>query len=114
MRRLPSNTPSHTSMVLTCTVSAIWLIGAPVAAHFFWHEAPWILVLLFAGMAELIVLVLWLLGSTLHDPVKRWELPRNPADAHRGWRGALVRVRGAVQALGPWLRQRVLRRPAKV
>ena len=40
-----------------------------------------------AAMAELLVLTAWLVGSTLHDPVKRWQLPPNPADAQRGWRG---------------------------
>ena len=33
-----------------------------------------------AAMAELLVLTAWLVGSTLHDPVKRWELPPNPAE----------------------------------
>ena len=113
MRRLPSNTSSHKTTILTWTVSGIWLISAPVVAHFVWHEAPWILVLLFAGMTELIVLALWLLGSTLHDPVRRWELPPNPADAQRGWRGVLTRLRASAQALGQWLRQSLLRRPAK-
>ena len=104
---------SRTKAIAVGSISAIWLIGAPVAAHFVWHEAPWILVLVFAGMAELIVLTLWLVGSTLHDPVRRWELPPNPADAHRGWRGTLARMRAWAQALGPWLRQSLLRKPAK-
>ena len=63
--------------------SAIWLIAALVAGHFLWAGVPWIVVLLLAAMAELIVLTLLLLGSTLHDPVKRWDLPPNPADAQR-------------------------------
>ena len=100
-------------MVLSCAASTIWLIGAPVLGHYVWHEAPWILVLIFAGMAELIVLTLWLLGSTLHDPVRRWELPPNPADAHRGWRGAVARVRAWAQALGQWLRQNLLRKAVR-
>jgi hypothetical protein len=93
--------------------TVIWLIGAPVLGHVVWHEAPWILVMLFAGMAELIVLALWLVGSTLHDPVRRWELPPNPADAHRGWRGALARVRASVQEATQFLRQKLLRKAAK-
>lgn len=100
-------------MVLSCAASAIWLIGAPVLGHYVWHEAPWILVLIFAGMAELIVLALWLLGSTLHDPVRRWELPPNPADAHRGWRGAVARVRLAANEAGQLLRQKLLRKTVK-
>lgn len=93
-------------MVLGCAASAVWLIGAPVLGHYVWHEAPWILVLLFAGMAELILLALWLVGTTLHEPVRRWELPPNPADAHRGWRGALSQIRRWLQTLRHrWLRQ---------
>lgn len=113
MHRLPSNISSHKTLVLTCAVSAIWLISAPVVAHFVWHEAPWILVLLFATMAELIVLALWLIGSTLHDPVRRWKLPPNPADAHRGWRGVLTRVRSTAHSAAQFLRQSLWRRPAK-
>ena len=93
--------------------SAVWLIGATVLGHVVWHEAPWILVLLFAGMAELIVLALWLVGSTLSEPVRRWELPPNPADAHRGWRGALARVRASVQEAAQFLRQKVSRKAVK-
>ena len=93
--------------------SALWLIAAPVAAHFMWHGVPWIVVLLLAAMAELIVLTMLLLGSTLHDPVKRWELPPNPADAQRGWRGALARVRTVAVASGSALRQKLQRKPAK-
>ena len=93
--------------------SAIWLIAALVAGHFLWAGVPWIVVLLLAGMAELLVLTAWLVGSTLHDPVKRWELPPNPADVPRGWRAALGRVRGAAQGAGELVRQKVLRRPAK-
>ena len=91
--------------------SVIWLISAPVLGHYVWHEAPWILVLLFAGMAELILLALWLVGSTLHDPVRRWELPPNPADTQRGWRGAVARVRSSLQAPGQRLRHPWLRKP---
>ena len=93
--------------------SAAWLIGAPVAAHFLWPVAPWVLVMLWAAMAELIVLTAWLLASTLHDPVKRWQLPPNPADAARGWRGIWGRVRGAIQGTNSFWRQKLLRRPAK-
>ena len=93
--------------------STLWLIAAPVAGHFLWPGVPWIVVVLLAAMAELIVLILLLLGSTLHDPVKRWELPPNPADAQRGWRGALGRVRSAAQGSGEFVRHKLLRRPAK-
>ena len=93
--------------------SALWLIAATVAAHFRWKGVTWIVVLLLAAMAELLVLTLLLLGSTLHDPVKRWTLPPNPADAQRGWRGAVERARSAAKGLGAWVRQKVLRRPAE-
>ena len=97
--------------------SAVWLIGAPVAGHFLWHEAPWIMVLLFALMAELLLLTVWLVGSVFHEPAKRWELPANPADAHKGWRGALHAARGRVgdltQNTTRFVRQKLLRRPAK-
>ena len=93
--------------------SAVWLIAAPVVAHYLWAGVPWIVVLLLAAMAELLVLTLLLMASTLHDPVKRWELPPNPADVPRGWRAALGRVRGAAQGAGELVRQKVLRRPAK-
>ena len=93
--------------------SALWLIAAAVAGHFLWAGVPWIVVMLLAAMAELIVLTLLLLGSTLHDPVRRWDLPPNPADAQRGWRGRLAQVRGAAPALGGALRQKLQRRPAK-
>ena len=66
-----------------------------------------------AAMAELLALTVWLLGSTLHDPVKRWELPPNPADTQRGWRGALANARQTAQGAGSFLREKVLRRPAK-
>lgn len=93
--------------------SALWLIASPVAAHFLWEGVPWIVVLLLAAMAELLVLTLLLLGSSLHDPVKRWELPPNPADAQRGWRGKLAQVRSTAAGAGSALRQKLLRRPAK-
>lgn len=94
--------------------SAIWLIAALVAGHFLWAGVPWIVVLLLAGMAELLVLTAWLLGSTFHDPVKRWDLPPNPADAQRGWRGVLARMRYTALAVGHLLRQKLTRRSAKV
>ncbi len=100
--------------VLIGAGSAVWLIAAPVAGHFLWTGVPWIVVLLLAAMAELIVLTLLLLGSTLHDPVKRWDLPPNPARAQQGWRGRLARARHFAVAAGEFLRQKVLRRPAKV
>ncbi len=93
--------------------SALWLIAAPVAGHVLWAGTPWIVVVLLAAMAELIVLILLLLGSTLHDPVKRWELPPNPAGAEQGWRGQLARVRSAAAMAGGALRQKLLRRSAK-
>ncbi len=94
--------------------SAIWLIAALVAGHFLWAGVPWIVVLLLAAMAELLVLTAWLLGSTFHDPVKRWDLPPNPADAQRGWRGVLARMRYTALAMGHLLRQKLTRRSAKV
>ena len=94
--------------------SAIWLIAALVAGHFLWAGVPWIVVLLLAAMAELLVLTAWLLGSTFHDPVKRWDLPPNPADAQRGWRGVLARMRYTALAVGHLLRQKLARRSAKV
>lgn len=103
----------RTGLLRLVAASAVWLIAAPVAGHFLWAGVPWIVVLLLAAMAELIVLTLLLLGSTLHDPVKRWELPPNPANTERGWRAALGRVRGAAQGAGERVRQKVLRRPAK-
>ena len=94
--------------------SALWLIAAAVAGHFLWAGVPWIVVMLLAAMAELIVLTLLLLGSTLHDPVRRWDLPPNPADAQKGWRGKLAVVRSTAGGVGQGLRQKLLRRPAKV
>ncbi len=105
--------PLQSILVKVGIASALWLIAAPVAGHFLWAGVPWIVVMLLAAMAELIVLTLLLLGSTLHDPVKRWELPPNPADVPRGWRGALARARSVATATGHGLRQRLLRRPAK-
>ena len=105
-------TPPSTQ-VLIGAASAVWLIATPVAAHFLWEGVPWIVVLLLAAMAELLVLTLLLLGSSLHDPVKRWELPPNPADAQRGWRGKLSQVRSTAAGAGSALRQKLLRRPAK-
>jgi membrane protein YdbS with pleckstrin-like domain len=101
------------TQLLTGTASAVWLIGAAVAGHFLWSGVPWIVVMLLAAMAELMVLIVWLLGSTFHDPAKRWDLPPNPADAQRGWRGVLGRARHATQAAGRFMRQKVLRKPAK-
>ena len=94
--------------------SAIWLVTALVAGHFLWAGVPWIVVLLLAAMAELLVLTAWLLGSTFHDPVKRWDLPPNPADAQRGWRGVLARMRYTALAVGSLLRQKLMRHSAKV
>ena len=102
----------QTIMIRVGAASAAWLIGAPVAGHFLWVGVPWIVVLLLAAMAELIVLTLLLLGSTLHDPVKRWKLPPNPAGAERGWRAVLARARQSTQAAVAWVRSKVLRRPA--
>ena len=105
--------PLTDTKVLIGAASAVWLIAAPVAGHFLWPGVPAIMVLLLAAMLELMVLTLWLLGSTFHDPAKRWDLPPNPADAQRGWRGHLARARQAAQAAGQWVRHKVLRRPAK-
>ena len=104
--------PNH--QILIGAASAVWLIAAPVAGHFLWAGVPWIVVLLLAAMAELLVLTAWLLGSTFHDPVKRWDLPPNPADAQRGWRGALARTRYTALAIGHLLRQKLMRRSVKV
>jgi hypothetical protein len=94
--------------------SAIWLTAAPVLAHFTWDGAPWYMVVLLAAMAELLALTVWLIGSTFNDPVKRWDLPPNPADAQKGWRGKLAVVRSTAGGVGQGLRQKLLRRPAKV
>lgn len=110
--KLSNATPRNVT-VLISGASALWLIGAPVVGRLVWSETPWILVLLFAAMAELLVLTAWLLGSTLHDPVKRWELPPNPADAQRGWRGALARTRELAQTAIAFVRSRWPRRPTK-
>ena len=90
--------------------STLWLIAAPVAGHFLWPGVPWIVVVLLAAMAELIVLTLLLLGSTLHDPVKRWDLPPNPADAQRGWRGKLAQTRTTAARMTSALVQKLLHR----
>lgn len=103
----------HTTLVRVGIASALWLVAAPVAGHFLWTGVPWVVVMLLAAMAELIVLTLLLLGSTLHDPVKRWELPPNPADVQRGWRGALARTRGAATEMAQGLRHKLWRRSAK-
>ncbi len=109
----PAMSPEErTGLLRLAAASTVWLIGAPVAAHFLWVGVPWIVVLLLAAMAELIVLTLLLLASTLHDPIKRWELPPNPADAERGWRAKLARGRDAMQAAAAWVRSKLLRRPA--
>jgi hypothetical protein len=110
----PQNSPEERARLIRVGVaSAVWLVAAPVAGHFLWEGIPWIMVLLLAAMAELLALTVWLLGSTLHDPVKRWELPPNPADTQRGWRGALANARQTAQGAGSFLREKVLRRPAK-
>lgn len=102
------------SLVRIGVASGLWLIAAAVAGHFLWEGVPWIVTMLLAAMAELLVLTVWLMGSTLNDPVKRWDLPPNPADAQRGWRGKLAKVRGTASDVGHGLRQKLLRRPAKV
>ena len=100
-------------MIKVSVASALWLIAATVAGHFLWAGVPWIVVVLLAAMAELIVLTVLLLGSTLHDPIKRWELPPNPAEAQNGWRGKLAQLRSMAAAAGGVVRQKLLRRPAK-
>ena len=85
-----------------------------MVAHFAWEGVPAVVVMALAAMAELLVLTAWLLGSTFHDPVKRWDLPPNPADAQRGWRGVLARMRYTALAVGHLLRQKLTRRSAKV
>lgn len=115
-----SHTPSSSQnaalrnpMARIGVASALWLIAAAVAGHFLWAGVPWIVVVLLAAMAELIVLTVLLLGSTLHDPIKRWELPPNPAKAQNGWRGKLAQLRSMAAAAGGVVRQKLLRRPAK-
>ena len=108
-----SHTPRKTELLIGAA-SAFWLLGATVTGHFLWQGVPWIVVLLLAAMAELLVLTVWLMASTLHDPIKRWDLPPNPADAQQGWRSVLSRSGMAAQGAVARLRQKVLRRPAKV
>lgn len=100
-------------MIKVSVASALWLIAATVAGHFLWAGVPWIVVVLLAAMAELIVLTVLLLGSTLHDPVKRWQLPSNLAQARSGWRGKFTQLRSMAAAAGGVLRQKLLRRPAR-
>ena len=100
-------------MIKVGVASVLWLIAAAVAGYFLWAGVPWIVVVLLAAMAELIVLTVLLLGSTLHDPIKRWELPPNPAEAQNGWRGKLAQLRSMAAAAGGVVRQKLLRRPAK-
>ena len=107
------NAALRNPMVRIGVASVLWLIAAAVAGHFLWAGVPWIVVVLLAAMAELIVLTVLLLGSTLHDPVKRWKLPPNPAEAQNGWRGKLAQLRSMAAAAGSVLRQKLLRRPAK-
>jgi len=110
----PTHSPEEQAMLVRIAAgSVLWLIVAPVVAHFTWAGVPAVVVMALAAMAELLVLTAWLVGSTLHDPVKRWELPPNPADAQRGWRGAVGRVRSAAQGTGEFVRHKLLRRPAK-
>jgi membrane protein YdbS with pleckstrin-like domain len=101
-------------LVRISVASGLWLIAAAVAGHFAWEGVPWIVVVLLAAMAELLALTVWLIGSTFNDPVKRWDLPPNPADAQKGWRGKLAVVRSTAGGMGRGLRQKLLRRPAKV
>ena len=110
----PTHSPEERALFVRIGAgSAVWLIAAPLVAHFAWEGVPAVVVLVLAAMAELLVLTAWLVGSTLHDPVKRWQLPPNPADAQRGWRGALGRVRSAAHGAGDFVRHKLLRRPAK-
>ena len=110
----PTHSPEERAFfVRTAAASVAWLVLAPLVAHFAWEGVPAVVVMALAAMAELLVLTAWLVGSTLHDPVKRWELPPNPADAQRGWRGAVGRVRSAAQGTGEFVRHKLLRRPAK-
>ena len=111
----PTHSPEEQAMLVRIAVgSVLWLIVAPVVAHFAWEGVPAVVVMALAAMAELLVLTAWLLGSTFHDPVKRWDLPPNPADAQRGWRGVLARMRYTALAVGHLLRQKLTRRSAKV
>jgi len=103
----------HDTRILIGAGSAVWLIATSVAGHYLWSGVPWIVVLLLAAMAELIVLTAWLLFSTFRNPVSRWDLPPNPATAQRGWQGAVVRLRSASQQFAGRVRQKVLRRAAK-
>ena len=110
----PTHSPEERALFARIAAgSVLWLIVAPVVAHFAWEGVPAVVVMALAAMAELLVLTAWLVGSTLHDPVKRWELPPNPAGAEQGWRGQLARVRSAAAMAGGALRQKLLRRSAK-
>ncbi len=102
-----------TPVVLLGAASAAWLIAAPVLGHLYWREAPWVLVLLFAALAECALLALWLVASIWHDPVRRWDLPPNPADQPRGWRARLARLASIGNRPRRWLAQWRLRRPSK-
>ena len=111
----PTHSPEEQAMFVRIAAgSLLWLIVAPVVAHFAWEGVPAVVVMARAAMAELLVLTAWLVGSTLHDPVKRWELPPNPAAAQAGWRGQLARVQQLGGALGQAVLHKLRRRPAKV
>lgn len=104
---------SHRKAVALGVLSAVWLIGAPVLGHFYWREALWVLVLLFAALAELALLSLLLAASTLHDPNRRWDLPPNPAEPPRGWRALVARLGQAVRQVRQFPSQLLMRRPGK-
>ena len=86
------------SPVLPVSLGAgVLLVAASVTGHFLWPEIGWFFSLLFALMVELMVLTVLLITSTMHDPVRRWDLPPNPVNARRGWRGALSQARESLQ-----------------
>lgn len=79
------------------------LVLAPLAGHFLWPDIGWFFALLFALLTGLMVCTVWLVASTFHDPVRRWNLP--PAPAERGWRGGLARLGSGFGALAHKLRR---------
>jgi len=90
--------------------AGVLLVASPVAGHFLWPEIGWFFSLLFALMVLLMVLTVLLIASTMHDPVRRWDLPPSPATQQRGWRAALARVRDGLAGFLAGLRGRLPRR----
>lgn len=86
------------SPVLPISLGAgLLLVAAAVTGHFLWPEIGWFFSLLFALMVELMVMTVLLIASTMHDPVRRWDLPPNPVAARRSWRAALAQARESLR-----------------